>query len=385
VSEVRTASAAPSVSAAVPERADLGFIKTKVGIEDVAAELGIEVRRHRARCWWPERHRNGDADPSVRFHVKKNRVRCFGGCHSIGAISNIDLVMEVLGCDFPSAVYWICERFPVPSAKRGSPVGPRSRWPQNYRFGTSGSELELLARSGMWAQFTTTQKKILPVLLAFRDEETGLTEISYRGLMRYAGVGSPKSIARAVWGLHGLHALQAERGQRVGVVRGCSRYRLTLEDPEFLRLLNAVHLRQREEIERERAFRAEARLSRNRPCAKFPITREEVEEPRLQVAVSGRVGGVASLRPCTGKVLCSANEAPWNKPLHHSEARGLKTMPDGGYEPPSEAECLRRAQEQKAQLKAYLAGLCEQEVERCPRAQSVSAEQEAKAERPAAH
>ena len=191
------------VSVAVPERPDLGWIKKKIPIEEVARELGLEVTRHRARCWRPENHRNGDADRSLRFHCRKNRARCFV-CDQIGGFSTIDLVMGVLGCDYPSAVMWICERFPVPSAKRGSPIGPRSRWRPNYRVGVSGSELEVLVRSGLWAQLTPSQQKVLPVLLAFRDEETRLIDISYRGLTRIshkecAGRGGETEIDRVRW------------------------------------------------------------------------------------------------------------------------------------------------------------------------------------------
>ncbi len=267
---------AAETSVGLPERPDFAFIKTKVPIEDVARELGLEVRHHRAPCWRAENHRNGDAHPSLSFHVRKNRARCWV-CDQVGAMSTIDLVMGVLGCDFTSAVAWICERFAVPSAKRGSPIGPRSSWRPSYRVGTSGSELEILVRSGLWAQLTPTQQKILPVLLVCPD--TQIIEISYSDLMRYAGVGSRKSIARAVWGLHGLHALRVERGEAVGVVRSVNRYRLTLEDPGFLELLNRVHRRQREEIERERAFRREARLLKNRRAREFPTASEVSEGP----------------------------------------------------------------------------------------------------------
>ena len=347
------------VSVAVPERPDLGWIKGKIPIEEVARELGLEVTRHRARCWRPENHRNGDADPSLRFHCRKNRARCFV-CDQTGGFSTVDLVMGVLGCDFPLAVGWICERFPVPSANRGSPIGPRSRWRPNYRVGTSGTELELLVLSGLWALLTATQQKIVPVLRAFRDEETGWAQISYRGLMRYAGVGSATSIARAIRGFECLHALRVERTQAVGVVRGCSRYRLTFDDADFLRGLNEVYRRHREAIERERAFRAEARVSKNRRARDYPTGSEPIQGPRLRVAASGQVGGVASLRlkpplSCTGKGLSPLSGAQANKPLHSSVARGVKALPAGGYEPPDEAELVRRAQEQKRALEHYLA------------------------------
>ena len=378
MSRAATVSAAPSAPTAVPERPDLGFIKTKIAIEDLARQLGLDVSRHRARCWRVENHRNGDADPSLRFHPRKNRARCFV-CDMLGGFSTLDLVMGVLGCDFPSAVAWICERFFVPSAKRGSPVGPRSRWRPSYRVGASGAELEPLVRSGLWAELTPTERAILPVLHAYRDLETGLTEISYLGLMRFAGVGSRKSVSRAVWRLRSLNALQVNRTQGVGVVQGCNRYQLTLDEPRFLRLLNEIHQRVRKEIERERAFRSQERESRKKIGRVFSChSPEEAEKPRLRVADSGK-GGFhppappvslsfsRTLRPsvsCTGELLRSTSEPMPNKPVHLVTPRGVKTAIPGSYQPPDEAECMRRARKQKAELDAWLAAL--QQAGGCP-------------------
>jgi hypothetical protein len=91
-----------------------------------------------------------------------------------------------------------------------------------------------------------------------------MTTISYRGLMRYSGIGSPGSIARAVLGLHALHAITIQRVKRPGAVQGCNGYRLTLDAPEFMELLNKIYTCHREEIAQERAFREELRLSRQR-------------------------------------------------------------------------------------------------------------------------
>jgi integrase len=319
-------------AAPVPKRPDVAWIKKHVSVSAVAQELGLEVvSRTMARCWRGQNHRNADADPSLRFHLAKNRARCFV-CDLVGGLSVIDLVMGVLERDFPSAVEWICERFPVPSAKRGSPIGPRSNWPQSYRTGVSGSEFESLIRSGVWAQLSPTQRSILPVLLAFRDSDTGVTTISYRGLMRYSGVGSPKSISRAIWRLQALHVLKVYRAERVGVVQSCSSYYLTLEDPQFIQLLNEVHSRHRASIDRERTFRSRLRSLREREtlgvrnslsCMKVmvsaptPILHVDFLciENQLQLPHQG------PNLSCTGELLSSPIEVQTNKPMHHSEAR----------------------------------------------------------------
>lgn len=323
-------------SGPIPERADLAWIKKYVSIVNIAQELALEVfGKTFARCWRTENHKNGDAHPSLRFDLRKNRARCFV-CDQIGGFSNIDLVMGVLRRDFPSAVDWICERFPVPSVERGSPLGRRSSWLQHYRVGVSGSELEFVIRSGLWAEFSPTQRAVLPVLCAFRDSDTGCTAISYRGLMRYAGVGSPASIARAIWHLQALHALRVHRCRGMGVVQGCSVYELTLDDPQFIHLLNTIHRRHREEIDRERAFRAGLRASRIRvtrdseslgSCTRTaasslssilhvdPLCVEN--QPKLQSQQQGR--------SCTGELLSSLSEVQPNKSLHSTVAQGTNS------------------------------------------------------------
>ncbi len=300
--------AIPSTSSSVQHRPDLAWIKQNIPIEDVARELGLDVVRHRARCWRADNHANGDANPSLYFHRRKNRVRCFV-CDQLGGHSNIDLLMGVLACDFASAVAWICDHFLVPQAKRGSPIGPRSRWLPNWRVGTTGSEFELLVRSGFWSELTPTQRAILPVLAAFRDTETGLTTISYLGLMRYSGVRSSASIAKAISGFQRLHVLNVRPNHLVGVVRGCNSYQLTLEDPDLLRLMNERRRVHRDEIEREREFRKRARTSREKQL-------------RLQGTTAKPAGS------CKGIHLSLSSEVRGNKTLHCTEVRGVEVEAD---------------------------------------------------------
>jgi hypothetical protein len=119
------------------QKPDVAWIKKHISAATVARELGLEVfGKTKARCWRTENHRNADADPSLRFHIGRNRVRCFV-CDTMGGMSVIDLVMGVLGLDFSSAVHWICERFPVPEARRGQPIGERFKWAAHYRVGVN--------------------------------------------------------------------------------------------------------------------------------------------------------------------------------------------------------------------------------------------------------
>src|ERR1700730_1665223 len=94
--------------AVVPQRSkasrpDISWIKKYVPILQVARLLDMRVVRGWAKCWRPENHRHGDANPTLHFH--RNRVRCFV-CDEIGGHSNIDLVMGVLDTDLLPALTW---------------------------------------------------------------------------------------------------------------------------------------------------------------------------------------------------------------------------------------------------------------------------------------
>ncbi len=248
---------------------DLKFIKQHVPISDIARELGFDVRGYRARCWRLENHRNGDRDPSVTFWKKKNCGRCWV-CDE-HAWSNLDLVMMVHGCDFPAAVAWVCERFPVPAAKPGKHIAERRQWNPTYRVGTNGSPFEWLVRAGLWAELPASHCSILVVLNAFTDAETGQAVISYRGLMRYSGVRTKTTVRRALQHFLRIGLLEIEHGVGTDGFRSVSRYKLTFNSPRFLNLVNEIHRRQRVEIELDRAFRAEERKRLRRKAHTLPV------------------------------------------------------------------------------------------------------------------
>lgn len=302
-------------------RPDIAWIKKNVPVLEVGKTLGLRIRHGRAKCWRPENHTHCDADPSLHFYERGNRVRCFV-CDLRGGHSCIDLVMGFLDLDLRAAVRWIAERFPVPNVKPGHPIGRRTLEPTPYRVGASGSELEVLVRSGMFRQLSAAERSILLTLLVFRDPDSGLTIFSYAGLMRYAGIGSSASVARALKRLARLHAITIHRGLRVGITRECNSYRITLDDPKFLQLCNDLYGRNRELIAQERSYRGELRSKR-----------EEQARPRLALNTTEK-GGSAPLHPpvffpfqkqekskgkpstCEGLNLSSLGEVSSNKPLH---------------------------------------------------------------------
>src|SRR5215470_7692979 len=117
---------------------DAAWIRKYVPIFEVGRALGLHIRQRRAKCWRPENHRHGDANPSLYFYERKNRVRCFV-CDMRGGHSNIDLVMGFLVISSGEAVRWIAERFWVPNIKPGRPIGRRSGDSvPPYRVGVGG-------------------------------------------------------------------------------------------------------------------------------------------------------------------------------------------------------------------------------------------------------
>ena len=279
----------------VSRRPDISWIKKNVPVLEVAKALGMRIRRHRAQCWRPENHTHGDAEPSLHFHEKKNRVRCFV-CDMRGGHSNVDLVMAILNLNVGDAVRWIAERFTVPNVKVGRPVGRQEVQPAACRVGVHGGEFEFLVRSGMFGKLPAPERSILVALAHFRDHDSGLTQLSYAGIMRYAGVSSTATVARALKQLARLRAIEIHRGLRVGVTRTCSAYRVTIEDPKFVDLCNEVCRISREQVAQERTYRRGLRSKRLSPL-------REIQNPKEQPAT------------CEGQNLSSVGEVLSNKTL----------------------------------------------------------------------
>ena len=239
---------------------DFEYIRTKISIVAIARELGLTVSGSRARCWRTESHRNGDANPSIGFWKKKNKGRCFV-CDP-HAWSTIDLVMLYLGCNLRDAVSWITDRFPVPPLPKGSHIKKREAWFPRFHSGVTEDVLTVLVRSGLWSTLSHAERSILPAFVTFTDRDTGLAEISYRGLMQYSGVGSQATIADAIRHFEQMRLLQVMRLPGGLCLRRVNQYRLTLDDAEFQATVMKVFRRQRDEIELEKQLRAEERKAR---------------------------------------------------------------------------------------------------------------------------
>jgi hypothetical protein len=239
---------------------DFEYIRNRISIVAVACELGLFVHNFRARCWRIENHRNGDANPSLGFQKKTNRGMCFV-CDQ-HTWSTIDLVMLFRGCERREAVSWIAAKFPVPLLPKGSHVTKRESWFPRFHSGVDENVVTLLVRSGIWSELTHAERSILPPLVTFADRDTGIAEISYRGLMRYSGVGSPATISAAMRRFERMRLLRIARKPGELLFRRVNQYTLTVDDPEFQALVMQVFQRQREEIELERQLREEGKKAR---------------------------------------------------------------------------------------------------------------------------
>jgi hypothetical protein len=254
---------------------------------------------------------------------------------------------------------WIAERFPVPNIKPGRPVGARGEGPRPHRVGAQGSELEFVVRSGMWGELYPAERSILVALLAFRDLETGLSQLSYAALSRYAGVHSPATIAKSLKRFARLHAIELHPGARIGITRTCSSYRVTLEDPKFVEHCNNVYRAARETVANERAHRKELRSQREQQSRSRRKGHHLAAVPSKQVT---EAGGYAPPDPafitvsperenkltCEGLNLSSVDEVNLNKSLHALK-RKISALRE-----PNGSELLARAAAQKAKLQEYL-------------------------------
>jgi hypothetical protein len=231
---------------------NLDYIRKRLPIQDVARALGLSVNERQGHCWRIETHHNGDRKPSIWFN--RNNRACCQVCDA-RPMSTIDLVMLVEGLDVAAAVKWITQRFAVPGIPKGKHLAATQRWRPVFRVGTGGL-MENIVRSGILADLDGSVAKVLEVFVAFADRE-GVVEISYGGLMQYAGV-SRDTVARAITVLKKLHLLEIESKQGSGW-RNCSSYRLTVDDPKFLQMAEERTRLTQELVAAERAERAARR------------------------------------------------------------------------------------------------------------------------------
>lgn len=106
-------------------------IKDKIedlDIEQVASELGLTVKNHKARCF-----AHDDRHASLHFERNKKIWKCFA-C-DISGKGVVSLVMAFNKCDYVTAFVWLCDKFNIvyQSNKLKTPLRMKRRFmPQHY-------------------------------------------------------------------------------------------------------------------------------------------------------------------------------------------------------------------------------------------------------------
>ncbi len=263
----------------------------RLPITEVADALALEREGFMVRCWRPQNHQHADRTPSVGIWRRRNRVRCFV-CDA-RALSGPDLAMSVLGVDLLSALLWLDARFGLPRLPKGKHIVRRSKSELGGRAGVLG-RLESLIRSGLLAEMSEAEVRLVMVLDAFADPHTYSCRISYAGLRRFSGLAKDSSVSRALKLLERLGVIEITRGRGGRGVSECSQYSLTLESSEFLSHARACHAATREAIEVERELRAQLRAQK---CCR---TRSSTQNRGPSCSPAGEVTGA----DITGKPLC---------------------------------------------------------------------------------
>ena len=80
---------------------DLDRLKQDIKIDELARELGLEVKGKQARCFNSASHKNGDKHFSLGFDLATNRFKCFA-CGISGSV--IDIYKELKGVDTGEAI-----------------------------------------------------------------------------------------------------------------------------------------------------------------------------------------------------------------------------------------------------------------------------------------
>lgn len=106
---------------------DIGNIKARHDILDVAERLGLEIVRHgplrsTARCFRQDKHLHGDKNPSAVIDRENQIYRCWV-CYD-KPLDVIDLVCDFLGVDFREACEWLEKGYVEPRTEKAKVFTP---------------------------------------------------------------------------------------------------------------------------------------------------------------------------------------------------------------------------------------------------------------------
>jgi hypothetical protein len=129
---------------------DIQEVKRRLPLRELAASLGFAVPERdgvAVKCWWPERHANGDRKEGFNIYEGGTKYKCFA-CGAQGDV--IDLLAEALGLSDADAISEARRRVEgiEPQPVRTEKVRPKREEPRalpELREGTV-EELESLGR-----------------------------------------------------------------------------------------------------------------------------------------------------------------------------------------------------------------------------------------------
>lgn len=246
---------------------DFKWVNRHVPIREVCIALELRVGSgNMLHCWHGDRHKNGDRTASVSIRKSTNRLRCFG-CGS-KTLSVVDLVMDALDTDVAGAARWLEQHFKVKHIAKGRHLKDRHAI-RPYRVGFE-DPIELLIKSGIWAQLKPGSQRIIPALLYLAEPgkgpDTFVAQVSYRAIQRYSGVKSFGTISKALKQLAELGWLTTlpQAKPEANVLRDVNTYVLTPFSDAVMEMVNTVSASFRADIEQERELRREERKARRR-------------------------------------------------------------------------------------------------------------------------
>jgi len=196
--------------------------------------LGVwQDKRGNVRCPFPEHHLHGDANPSAKVYLVKNKLHCFVSGETW---STIDLVMKLRGVDNGEAIKWLGETFNLRQKEsRISFKGQdKAGFPAMKRRIVDPSRkkkftiIQQIVNSPGYPDLKPATVKVGLLLLSMMPEDEPVVKFSQRELMRMTGYGDFVPIKTAIEELQSIGILAV---QKHGKLR--TTFRATPLDPVF--------------------------------------------------------------------------------------------------------------------------------------------------------
>ena len=191
------------------------------------------------RCPFPEHHHHGDANPSAKVYLVKNKLHCFVSGESW---STIDLVMKLKGVDNGEAIKWLGDAFHL--REKESRVSFKGRGKAGFAAmkrrivdparKKKPTIIQQILTSPGYRDLKPSTVKVGFLLLSMMLEDEPVVNLSQRELMRMTGYGDFVPIKTAIGELQSIGILAV---QTHGKLR--TTFRATPPDPVFHHWLEA--------------------------------------------------------------------------------------------------------------------------------------------------